>query len=71
MQDQARLEHDVATEEYDTVGSSISDADNNFYHHTWRNRITSIKVYFMKIMYTIMLLDMGLAPIAFQMWQKK
>ncbi len=26
--------------------------------------------YMMKIIYTIMLLDMGLAPIAWQMWKK-
>lgn len=30
----------------------------------------SVRQYTMKIIYTIMLLDMGLAPIAWQLWKR-
>jgi hypothetical protein len=32
--------------------------------------LISAKQYMMKIIYTIMLLDMGLAPIAWQLWKR-
>jgi hypothetical protein len=32
--------------------------------------LISVRQYTMKIIYTIMLLDMGLAPIAWQLWKR-
>jgi hypothetical protein len=48
----------------------VSAADSN-HDYTSERKIASTKFYFQKIVYTIMLLDMGLAPAAFQLWQKK
>ncbi len=70
VQNPVGLKHNNTTEQSRT-NSLASSADNNHYHHDCNKKITAIKFYFLKIMYTLILLDMGLAPVAFQMWRKK